>query len=169
MSAPLDTPDRNGDERPAGPPPANPDLGKLWERTIRRLADQGELSAQFQAWIALIRPLAVVEDTVLLAAPHDFVKEVLETRLRPALAAARPGSRSRSSSRQSHQASPPPRRDLTRPRRSRHSTAAASTTSTRAPGRSVTGPTHAIFATNVTALPCARATPAGHSSAPAAR
>ena len=77
MSAPQDTPGRDG-----------ADLAKLWERTARRLADQGELSAQFQAWIALIRPLAVVEDTVLLAAPHDFAKDVLETRLRPALAAA---------------------------------------------------------------------------------
>ncbi len=77
MSAPLDTPGRDGAE-----------LAQLWERTARRLADQGELSAQFQAWIALIRPLAVVEDTVLLAAPHEFAKDVLETRLRPALAAA---------------------------------------------------------------------------------
>jgi chromosomal replication initiator protein len=77
VSAPQDTPGRDG-----------ADLAKLWERTARRLADQGELSAQFQAWIALIRPLAVVEDTVLLAAPHDFAKDVLETRLRPALAAA---------------------------------------------------------------------------------
>ena len=77
MSGPQDTPGRDG-----------ADLAKLWERTARRLADQGELSAQFQAWIALIRPLAVVEDTVLLAAPHDFAKDVLETRLRPALAAA---------------------------------------------------------------------------------
>jgi chromosomal replication initiator protein len=83
VSAPLDTPGRDGSEQPVGP-----DLAKLWERTARRLADQGELSGQFQAWIALIRPLAVVEDTVLLAAPHDFAKDVLETRLRPALAAA---------------------------------------------------------------------------------
>jgi len=88
VSAPQDTPDRDGADQPTEQPLAGPDLGKLWERTSRRLADQGELSAQFQAWIALIRPLAVVEDTVLLAAPHDFAKDVLETRLRPALAAA---------------------------------------------------------------------------------
>jgi chromosomal replication initiator protein len=77
VSGPQDTPGRDGH-----------DLAKLWERTLHRLSDQGELSAQFQAWISLIRPLAVVEDTVLLAAPHDFAKDVLETRLRPPLAAA---------------------------------------------------------------------------------
>jgi len=80
VSAPQDTPGRDGRD--------GLDLAKLWERTLRRLSDEGELSAQFQAWISLIRPLAVVEDTVLLAAPHDFAKDVLETRLRPPLAAA---------------------------------------------------------------------------------
>ena len=36
----------------------------------------------------MTRPIAFVEDTVLLAAPHDFAKDILETRLRPALTAA---------------------------------------------------------------------------------
>jgi chromosomal replication initiator protein len=36
----------------------------------------------------LVRPLALVADTVVLAAPHDYAKTVLETRLRPALANA---------------------------------------------------------------------------------
>ena len=50
--------------------------------------DDDDLPAQHRAWIRLTRPLALVEDTVLLAAPNDFANEVLETRLRPVIAAA---------------------------------------------------------------------------------
>jgi chromosomal replication initiator protein len=64
------------------------DLSGLWQRALGRLAERGELSPQFQAWISLTRPLALVEDTVVLATPHDFAKDVLESRLRPALTAA---------------------------------------------------------------------------------
>ena len=64
------------------------DLAALWSHTLDRLSTQGELTPQFQAWISLTRPLALVEDTIVLAAPHDFAKDVLESRLRPALTAA---------------------------------------------------------------------------------
>ena len=36
----------------------------------------------------MTRPLALVEDTALLAAPNDFAKEILESKLRPVIAAA---------------------------------------------------------------------------------
>jgi chromosomal replication initiator protein len=65
-----------------------PDLAAIWARTLERLAAQGVLTPQFQAWISLTRPLALVEDTAVLSAPHEFAKEVLESRLRPALTAA---------------------------------------------------------------------------------
>jgi chromosomal replication initiator protein len=72
-----------------GAVPATPaELARLWNNSIERLAAQGELSPQFQAWITLTRPLAVVEDTVLIAAPHAYARDVLESRLRPALTAA---------------------------------------------------------------------------------
>jgi chromosomal replication initiator protein len=64
------------------------DLNAIWARTLDRLSAQGVLTPQFQAWISLTRPLALVEDTAVLAAPHDFAKDVLESRLRPALTAA---------------------------------------------------------------------------------
>jgi chromosomal replication initiator protein len=67
---------------------SGPELAALWARTLARLAAQGEVTPQFQAWLSLTRPLALVEDTAVLAAPHDFAKDVLETRLRPALTAA---------------------------------------------------------------------------------
>ncbi|MDQ1486976.1 MAG: chromosomal replication initiator protein [Actinomycetota bacterium] len=67
---------------------SGPELAALWARTLDRLSAQGELTPQFQAWLSLTRPLALVEDTAVLAAPHEFAKDVLETRLRPALTAA---------------------------------------------------------------------------------
>jgi chromosomal replication initiator protein len=65
-----------------------PELAALWARTLERLAGQSEVTPQFQAWLSLTRPIALVEDTAVLAAPHDFAKDVLESRLRPALTAA---------------------------------------------------------------------------------
>ena len=43
---------------------------------------------QQRAFVALTRPLGLVEDTALIAAPNDFTKDVLETRLRPVVTAA---------------------------------------------------------------------------------
>ena len=78
MSAPYE----NGTQE------TGPELAALWARTLERLAGQSEVTPQFQAWLSLTRPIALVEDTAVLAAPHDFAKDVLESRLRPALTAA---------------------------------------------------------------------------------
>jgi chromosomal replication initiator protein len=63
------------------------ELEDVWQRAMNGLAD-GALSPQHRAWVNLTRPLGLVEDTVLLAAPNDLVKEVLEARLRPVVAGA---------------------------------------------------------------------------------
>ncbi len=63
------------------------DLPAVWARTIEGF-DDDSLPPQHRAWVALTRPLAIIEDTVLLAAPNDFAKEVLESRLRPLITAA---------------------------------------------------------------------------------
>jgi chromosomal replication initiator protein len=63
------------------------ELEEVWRRATNGLAE-GALSPQHRAWVNLTRPLALVEDTVLLAAPNDLVKEVLEARLRPVVAGA---------------------------------------------------------------------------------
>jgi len=63
------------------------DLEKVWLRFLEGLADD-TVSQQHRAWMGLTRPLGLVEDTALLAAPNDFAKEVLETRLRPLIAEA---------------------------------------------------------------------------------
>ncbi len=63
------------------------DLVDVWERAKSRF-DDNTIRPQQRAWINLTRPLGLVEDTALLAAPNDFAKEYLETRLRPLIAAA---------------------------------------------------------------------------------
>ncbi|MBV9293680.1 MAG: chromosomal replication initiator protein DnaA [Frankiales bacterium] len=57
------------------------DLEAVWARAI---ADLGEdaLPAQHRAWMRLTRPLALVQDTAVIATPNDFAREVLDTKLR---------------------------------------------------------------------------------------
>ncbi len=58
------------------------DLAEIWAQAVATLAD-GTLTPQQRAFVGLTRPLGLVEDTALIAAPNDFTKDVLETRLRP--------------------------------------------------------------------------------------
>ena len=64
-----------------------PSLDEVWARAVAELG-QGALSPQHRAWVALTRPLGLVEDTALLAAPNEFAKDVLDSRLRPVIAQA---------------------------------------------------------------------------------
>jgi len=57
------------------------DLGDVWARSLADLADM-QIEPHQRAWLQLTRPLGLVENTALIAAPNDFVKEQLETRLR---------------------------------------------------------------------------------------
>ncbi|MEU6034261.1 chromosomal replication initiator protein DnaA [Actinomadura sp. NPDC047616] len=57
------------------------DLASVWARTLTALSE-GELPASYRAWLPMVRPLALVEGTALLAAPNEFAKDALETRLR---------------------------------------------------------------------------------------
>ena len=63
------------------------DLNEVWTRAIGGLGDDA-LTAQQRAFVSLTRPLALVEDTALVAAPNEFTKDVLETRLRPLVVSA---------------------------------------------------------------------------------
>ncbi len=65
---------------------SNP-LESLWAHAIEGLADSA-VTAQHRAWLRLTRPLGLVEDTALLAAPNEFAKDVLETRLRMLISTA---------------------------------------------------------------------------------
>ncbi|TNY37736.1 chromosomal replication initiator protein DnaA [Thermomonospora catenispora] len=57
------------------------DLASVWARTLAALSE-GDLPPSYRAWLPLVRPLALVEGTALLAAPNEFAKDALETRLR---------------------------------------------------------------------------------------
>ena len=57
------------------------DLGAVWVRCLEGFTGDS-VPAQHRAFVQLTRPLALVEDTALLAAPNEFAKDVLETRLR---------------------------------------------------------------------------------------
>jgi len=63
------------------------ELDTAWQRAMAGLTGDA-LSPQHRAWVNLTRPLGLVEDTVLLAAPNELAKEVLESRLRPVVAGA---------------------------------------------------------------------------------
>jgi chromosomal replication initiator protein len=58
------------------------DLDAVWTRAIAELSDD-VLPAQHRAWMRLTKPLALVQDTAVLATPNDFAREVLDTKLRP--------------------------------------------------------------------------------------
>ncbi|MDO9485540.1 MAG: chromosomal replication initiator protein DnaA [Actinomycetota bacterium] len=58
------------------------DLADVWPEVLATLSE-GILTPQQRAFVALTRPLGLVEDTALVAAPNEFTKDVLETRLRP--------------------------------------------------------------------------------------
>jgi len=90
-------PNPGDDSHPTGPPePASdadaldgqpPGLDLVWRSALAGLPD-GALSPQHRAWLGLTRPLGLMEDTALLAAPNEFAKDVLDTRLRPLIAQA---------------------------------------------------------------------------------
>lgn len=58
------------------------DLGLVWTKTLEALSS-GILTNQQRAFVALTQPMGVVGDTVLVAAPNAFNKDVLESRLSP--------------------------------------------------------------------------------------
>ncbi|WP_214411398.1 chromosomal replication initiator protein DnaA [Sphaerisporangium fuscum] len=63
------------------------DLGPLWTRALESFAE-GSVPPQQRAWLNMTRPFGLVNDTIILAAPNDFAKDVLETKLRPLIAQA---------------------------------------------------------------------------------
>jgi chromosomal replication initiator protein len=61
------------------------ELVDVWNRAKTRF-DDTSIRPQQRAWISLTRPLGLVEDTALLAAPNNFAKEYLDNRLSPLIA-----------------------------------------------------------------------------------
>ena len=62
------------------------DLDGTWNRVVAELTAGSPggpaLSAQQRAWVRVTRPLGLLDDTALLAAPSEFAKEAIERALR---------------------------------------------------------------------------------------
>ncbi|HEY0700460.1 MAG TPA: chromosomal replication initiation protein, partial [Micromonospora sp.] len=63
------------------------DLAAVWLATTDELTDE-IVSAQQRAYLRLTRLRAIVEDTALLSVPDAFTRDVIESRLRPAITEA---------------------------------------------------------------------------------
>src|SRR5215475_4706836 len=60
------------------------DLPAIWASATDEVAD-GIGSAQQRAYLRLTRLFAIVEDTALISVPDAFTRDIIETRLRPAI------------------------------------------------------------------------------------
>ncbi len=63
------------------------ELTAVWQDTLASI-DSSTVPTRHRVWLDLTRPVALVEDTVLLAAPNELTKDMLDSRLRPLLAPA---------------------------------------------------------------------------------
>jgi chromosomal replication initiator protein len=63
------------------------DLADVWHRAITQL-DDPSVRPHHRAWLSLTRPLGLVEDTALLAAPNSYAKDYLENNLRSLITSA---------------------------------------------------------------------------------
>ncbi|MFW6640543.1 chromosomal replication initiator protein DnaA [Nocardiopsis algeriensis] len=59
----------------------------VWSSVLDGI-DNDSLPPHQRAWLPQTRPLGLIEDTALIAAPNEFTKKVLETRLYPAISKA---------------------------------------------------------------------------------
>jgi chromosomal replication initiator protein len=68
------------------------DLDETWGRVVAELTagsvESAALSPQQRAWVRVTRPLGLLDDTALLAAPSEFAKEAIERALRDPIVAA---------------------------------------------------------------------------------
>ncbi|MDP9847921.1 chromosomal replication initiator protein [Streptosporangium lutulentum] len=63
------------------------ELSAVWERALENSLNESVPSQQ-RVWLSMTRPFGLMNDTVVLAAPTDFARDVLENRLRPLISHA---------------------------------------------------------------------------------
>ncbi|CAL9487332.1 Chromosomal replication initiator protein DnaA [Nocardiopsis dassonvillei] len=66
---------------------AQVNLAAVWSSVLDGI-DNDTLPAHQRAWLPQTRPLGLIEDTALIAAPNEFTKKVLESRLYPTISKA---------------------------------------------------------------------------------
>lgn len=81
---------------PSGQPTTTPqpsqDAGSLWTAGLAALNEAG---TTHRAWLAQVRPLAIVDDTLVVAVADEFVKDWLQQRYLPTLVDAIAGTAGR--------------------------------------------------------------------------
>jgi len=63
------------------------ELGQVWYEVVQELST-GTLSPQQRAWMRVTRPIGMLDNTALLAAPSDFAKDAIERALREPISEA---------------------------------------------------------------------------------
>ncbi|MFD8561344.1 chromosomal replication initiator protein DnaA [Streptosporangium canum] len=63
------------------------DLSAVWARALENSLNESVPSQQ-RVWLSMTRPFGLMNDTVVLAAPNDFARDVLEDKLRPLISHA---------------------------------------------------------------------------------
>ncbi|WP_326646226.1 chromosomal replication initiator protein DnaA [Streptosporangium sp. NBC_01755] len=63
------------------------DLSAVWARALENSLNENVPSQQ-RVWLSMTRPFGLMNDTVVLAAPTDFARDVLENKLRPLISHA---------------------------------------------------------------------------------
>ncbi|MFC6408086.1 chromosomal replication initiator protein DnaA [Planobispora longispora] len=58
------------------------DLGAVWARVLENSLNEG-VPPVHRAWLGMTRPFGLMNDTIVLAAPSDFARDVLDNKLRP--------------------------------------------------------------------------------------
>lgn len=59
------------------------DVRHVWTETLSNLADDAAMSAQQRAFVALTVPQNITHDSIELAAPNEFTRDILESHLKP--------------------------------------------------------------------------------------
>ena len=63
------------------------DLGAVWKRALTNFLNEN-VPAQQRTWLSMVRPIALADDTIVLGVPNDFLKDLIERKLRPLVAHA---------------------------------------------------------------------------------
>src|SRR5690606_29233310 len=75
---------------PGGTPVPQPDadITEVWSQTLATLEARSDMTQRQLAFIKLAKPMAILEDTVFIAVPHEQTRNYLETSVRDQLVSA---------------------------------------------------------------------------------
>ncbi|MFI6908047.1 chromosomal replication initiator protein DnaA [Nonomuraea sp. NPDC050394] len=63
------------------------DLGGVWAKALDNFLNES-VPVQQRTWLSMVRPIALADDTIVLGVPNDFLKDLIEGKLRPLVAHA---------------------------------------------------------------------------------